>query len=572
MRHDIIPFAFAAFFLALGGCQQPDELLSTRNSDAINSFTASFPGDNSMDNSFPAEIDYDSHTITVVFPYNYPLYSDEVVTEEMLKHVRVMANLENNVVIEPPLLFMDLTVENRITVKDYSARKEDVFTVVAEIRKSAECLLSTFNISSLGLSGVINDNDGTVSFVTIDPLGILTLEASDVSCSHGATIVPDPTRTALDYDQVQTFTVIAQNGIDRREYTVQKSVPPKTELGIRARSGTLLWVKKLSEIEGITTPLNVTSLAVTEDEVVLNENGNPAPVILNLKTGAVSGTMDLSGFAADNVNYSVTSDEAGHLLFCNYTPGGGSTFTVWKASSTGEIPQKYIEHRIEGASTRYGWHLSVRGNLDTDAFITTPVAYFSASNPVMFARWQVKDGVLLSQDPDLVTVPDERIGNGNWSRWFDVVCESPTDPEGDYFLVHHGRDKADNKRYLYWIGLSGVKGTCPGENTSNTVMSAVDYCLFNHASYLVYNYVNPFTWGVTPSDAVNMYDITSGSPSSKIDVCPSRIYGGVANGAANTEGTGDVMFRVSQNGYFLYVCFVFSNGCVGCVQFDCLDI
>ena len=54
-------------------CQKPEMIESSRQGNAINSITASFPGDDSMDNSFAGEIDYENHLITIVFPYNYPL-------------------------------------------------------------------------------------------------------------------------------------------------------------------------------------------------------------------------------------------------------------------------------------------------------------------------------------------------------------------------------------------------------------------------------------------------------------------------------------------------------------------
>ncbi len=40
----------------------------------------------------------------------------------------------------------------------------------------------------------------------------------------------------------------------------------------------------------------------------------------------------------------------------------------------------------------------------------------------------------------------------------------------------------------------------------------------------------------------------------------------------NTEGTGDVVFKVAKNGYYLYVYLVFSNGGIACYQYDCIDM
>ena len=46
--------------------------------NGINNLTASFFNDDRDENSFSSEIDYQNKVITVVFPYNYPRLSDQV--------------------------------------------------------------------------------------------------------------------------------------------------------------------------------------------------------------------------------------------------------------------------------------------------------------------------------------------------------------------------------------------------------------------------------------------------------------------------------------------------------------
>ena len=57
-----------------------------------------------------------------------------------------------------------------------------------------------------------------------------------------------------------------------------------------------------------------------------------------------------------------------------------------------------------------------------------------------------------------------------------------------------------------------------------------------------------------------------------IKVCDSGIYGAKALGEQNPNGTGDVAFGVSKDGYYLYAYFMFTNGYVVCAQFDCIDM
>ena len=95
---------------------------------------------------------------------------------------------------------------------------------MAEIRKSAEARITDFSINSLGLSGIIDEANKTISIISIEEIGNVLAE---VSISHGATISPDPTQTALNYDEELTLTVTAQNGVTKTVYTLRKDVPIK---------------------------------------------------------------------------------------------------------------------------------------------------------------------------------------------------------------------------------------------------------------------------------------------------------------------------------------------------------
>ena len=48
------------------------------------------------------------------------------------------------------------------------------------------------------------------------------------------------------------------------------------------------------------------------------------------------------------------------------------------------------------------------------------------------------------------------------------------------------------------------------------------------------------------------------------------IYGGRANDGTNGNAIQDVKLHVTEDGYFMYAYFMFCNGYVGCVQFDCI--
>ena len=228
MKNKIISIIQALVLLwGVTSCHSPEELGSDIQREGINSITASFPNDDSSENSFKGEIDYTNHSITFIFPYNYPKLSDNVLPTSALKRVRLSASLANNVSVTPPLLYMDLTQDNYITVKDQTSGTSTEFKVIGEIRKSNECSITKFDIPAIGLLGVINENEKTISLVTIDNVGeqianidisltqhhlgvTVTRQTPDIKC-YGAYIL-DPKTGKVD-TYLAKVTLMATGGV-----------------------------------------------------------------------------------------------------------------------------------------------------------------------------------------------------------------------------------------------------------------------------------------------------------------------------------------------------------------------
>lgn len=545
---------FSSISLLLGGCQEVEDLTPSVSRYGINSIKASFFGDESSENVFTSEIDYEKSVITIVFPYNYPRLSDKVLTLEDLKHMRVEANLDDNVTVSPSLLYMDFTKENVITITDQKKEKRD-YKVVAEIRKSDEAKITNFALSSLGLSGIIDEDNKNISLIFLGSIG----EAlADVSISHGATLNPDPREIALDYDKELSVTVVAQNGVAQSTYTIRKEVPPKVNFGIRNGSAKVLWSKKLQSDLGI-VPLNLTGgIAVTKDYVVVNTR-NEASIYLSRRTGEKLGSMpNMSSIVGGLTNFYTTSDDAGNILVCNLAPNAG-TFKVWKIKTVEATPEIFIDW-TESGKMAVGRKLSVKGNLDGDAIITA--AILGTGNK--FARWQVKAGVLQSPAPEIIAITG--IG-GPWNNNCDVVYSDASNLESDYFASFYAAP-----RKFAWIDgkTNAVKNWGP-EISSNWIQNAADYTVFNNCPYAASNSLNSFTWG--SDDVAYLFDVSSASAfGSPVWKCPIGTYGGKDHAGQNKNGTGDVQLKVSDDGYYLHLYFMFTNGCVVCVQFDCIDM
>ena len=560
MKNILYVSILLASLCLMNGCQQPDNLVPPVSRLGLNSITATFEdgtgeftGNNTPENG---------NTIIISIPYYYPESSDNQITEANLKNMRVRANLDDNVTIDPPLLFMDLTKDNVITVTN-DRKEKSQYTVRAEIRKSDACVIEEFSIPSLGLSGIINETNKTISLLTLD---VLEPTLAEVRLSYHATISPDPATTALDYEHEVKLTVTANDGVTKNVYTVKKSVPDKYPFGIRPGSAKLMFAKQLNADLGITA-VNVTGgIAVTKDYVIVNTR-NENSVYINSKTGATMGTFDLGPVKGSLRNFYTTADAAGNVLICNLAQNDG-TFKVWRLTSMTGSTELFIDW-AGNTTDAIGRKLSVHGNINENAIITAPL--LTGTNQ-RFARWTVVNGVLTSQTPEIVTMSG--LTNG-WGTNCDIVQTSATDVKSDYFVASY----SDNT--FAWVnGMTNQVSKKLDAISENYIPNAVDYIEFNNAKYVTLNWVNSFNWG--SADIVWLLDVSSDADFSgnlEDQTCPAVVwesegnkYGAWALGVVNGNGTGDVALKASDDGYFLYLYFMFTNGFVVGYQFDCVDM
>ncbi len=551
MKKNISKLITALTFIlfVMNGCQKPDDLTPSVSRDGVNSITGSFMNDESSQNSFKSEIDHENGIITIVFPYNYPSNTDNVLTMADLTKIRVNANLDDNVIISPALMFLDLTKDNFITITDQT-KVTKKYKVMAEIRKSAEAKITEFGLPEPGLVGVINEEQKTISIIALD---VIAPTLAKVGSSFGATMSPDPTKEKLNYNAELKITVTAQNGTSNAVYTVKKEVPKKVTLGMRQGSAKILWAKKLQSDLGI-GPLNLTGgLAVTKNHVIINTRGE-ASIYLNAKTGAKEGTLNMSGITGGLVNFYSTADDDGNILVNNLAPNAGS-FKIWKIKTITSAPELYIEHTGPEA---LGRKISIKGSIDKDAIITAPI--YAPGN--QFLRWQVKNGALVSTTPQKITITGIE---ATWTNNCDIVYSDPSNLNSDYYASYYA------KPYQF-ARIDGTTNAVKGWGpviVSNWVPNAVDYVVFNKNPYAVQNTVNGFTWG--SDDSILLFDASSvNTLAAPIWAAPIGKYGGKDNAGQNANATGDVVLKVSDDGYYMYLYFMFTNGQVVCVQYDAI--
>lgn len=534
------------------GCQSPEELIPPVAKNGINSITATFEDGTGEFKGFSVE---GSNEIVITIPYYYPESSTNQVTEEMLKKMRVSATLDDNVTAEPSLLFMDLNQENRIVITDQKKEKRE-FIVRAEVKKSSEALIEEFSLPAYGLTGVINQNTKTISLVSVDELGETP---ASYRLSYHATVSPDPATINLNYDSPITLTVTAHDGVGTNTYTVQKDIPVKIEKGIRDGSGKILFAKKLSADLGISTMDMTGGFAATQDYIILNTR-NSNSIYINAKTGEKVGEFSLGSVQGGTTNFYSTADRSGNILVNNLAPNAG-TFKIWKLSSVNDTPTLLIDWNTSG-TIAVGRKVSVQGSVDGDAIITA--GFHNISN--QFARWTIVGGVLTSNEPEIVTMADYSWSNFN----IDVIYSSNNNVNSDYYAIGY----SDNRLVRVDGTTHKVKANLD-KNDANYIGNAIDYIEFNGGKYVTYNHVNSFTWGT--ADQVWLLDCDakfSGAPSAAaIWTSEKGKYGPNALAQpVNANGTGDVALVASDNGYFMYLYFMFTNGYIVGVQFDCIDM
>ena len=565
-----------ALLLGLSACEQPHEFAPTQYDDHFTSLLAKFYDDDRDENNFPGEVDMASHTITFVFPYNYPPSSENILTMNDLEKVRVEANLRSGLVLEPALGQINFNEPHQVTVIDpYGKRTQ--YTVKGEIRKSAECSLTEFVLSD-GTTGIINDNKNSVTLLALEDIGEQT---ATVELSHGATIQPDPA-TLINYDGEDiSFTVTAQNGVDKRVYTITKGEPSKMPFGVREESAKTMWTKKLVDL-GIAVDAGTagaTGIGVVDNYLVINDGQKGRAILVNYKTGAVEGEIDLTntGTDADGLynNYRLTSDDNNNLLICSTSKTNDGTITIWKKNGTTGRLRRIIQTKAIG--NQMGNQLSVVGNLDGDAIITVS----ANGTAIDFLRWTVKDGEL---DPNPVTVHASGYAGTCWGT-ADVTYVDASNPNGRFVIAAYcsfatlpPNASGSNNRTVAMFNSDGSLASYGSVCiSSNWVENAGDVLKFNGVPYYIHNSVNTFTWG--SDDCIYMYDLGSGAMSTPVfDFTDSglninRQYGASAAGAVGRGGNAnDVLLHASPDGFYMYIFFMFTNGSVGCIRTDCIDV
>ena len=545
--------------LALTGCADEEHVDATANRTGITSLTAYFTSGPNIDKAavkYQPTGDATQTDYVIPVPYYYPEESDNT-TEEYMTKMKVVAKVENNCTIDPPITVLDLTQKNHFTYTNPYGEKQDI-TISGQLTRSDKCQLKAITVQPGDLTGIIDEDAKTVSLVTAADLSAATATAT---LSAHATISPDPAQPH-DMNNGFEFTVTADNGTSKAVYKVMKQVPPKKSSGYRAGSETKVFENDMTTIAGIDWNNSHPTLAATKAHVILDPGTGATPFYFSKTTGQQIGQIALG---SANASGCVTSDDKGNMLICNLA-ASGQKLNIYKTDDVTKAPELFISYD-NGLGVDIGARLQVYGDLNGDAVVTaTPL---SCQNAI---RWIVKDGK--PGQPENIL-----LSTAAWGGLDNVVKVSSLDATGQAGALFSGYYDGNCPVYYVqgWTTAKQVMQDGTG-NAWGFNPGATDVRRFNGVNYLAICEIGYWPdWGL--SGHVYFYDASSpGSLSGNfsdssalqfaIDV--PDLFG--STGYAADGRFADVLMAPSEDGYFMNIYFVSNtHKSFGCYQIDCID-
>ena len=548
----------------LSACHEPEYVLPTADRQGLSSLTAIFTSGPFVDQEMAKlsiSEDETSDRYVIQVPWYYPETSDDETAQYMSK-VRVRAELQPNCNIEPGLGILDLTQENYFTYTNAQGVQRKI-CITGERVKSNKCELLAFSINEPVVAGVVNKGAKKVALITPDDLSACLAEAQ---VSPHATISPDPSAAAINYNEPVEFTVTADNGVDKAVYTVMKEIPEKIAKGFNANHTELLF--NFDPVSNFGAPNYAVgvgpTLAALGGRLVVCYGDGSTPVYLNGLNGSKMGEINLGSAQAG----SVTNDEAENLLIVNHA-NGGETVNIYRTASVKDAPTLF--HSFTNSSTfPMGAKIKVIGNIDGDAIIIVPnegIAGVSSSSEftVILVRGGAVAGV------QAMNIASTGVAWGGAPVNTAGIAAAGIDPTAGVF------ESMYDPSNFHWIKSDGSIGVELGSDSSGWGKNpnCIDTKRFNNATYAALFVVSHFPhWGMGPE----LYVFNADDPAA---ISGDNVWDSPALAMKNNAidwyqtadagiASGDVVIAPSANGFKMYVYYYDHNsGVIGGYATDC---
>lgn len=546
-------------------CVKEEYVAPTADREGLTSLTAIFTSGPFVDQEMAKLYITDEGTERYVIPvpWFYPVTSDDETTPYMTK-VRVKAELDNNCSIDPPLTLLDLTQDNWFTYTNAVGVSRRI-CITGDRVKSDKCELLAFTLIEPEISGIIDKANRRVSLISSNEL---TACYAEVQVSPHASISPDPSTTALNYDEPVEFTVTAHDGTTKAVYTVVKAVPEKIPYGFNASSMEQLFnfdpVSNLG-LPPYTEEIQPTMASINNHLVICTGTG-ATPIYINRLTGAKLGEINL-GAASPG---SITSDENNNMLITNIADGN-ETVNIYRTSSVTEAPTLFYSF-TNPLSLPLGNRFKVNGSIDGDALIVyTNYGVSGVTNSSDFTVLTVRGGEVTSVDT--YDISDTGFSWGSAPVNSTTVVSASTDPADGWFESYYG-----DGSLLNWIKPDLTVGTSLEADLTGWGLNpnCLDSKGFNNARYMSLFVVSHFpAWGMGPQ--LYLYDVSDISRLPADDVSQSPALAFMNDEIAWYQeadyscASGDVLLAPTADGFKLFIFYYDHNsGVIGAYSADCI--
>lgn len=563
MKKNILYLLTLVLLTVTSSCEDPEYVAPTIDRQGLTSLTAIFTSGPFVDQEMARlEIGEEmSDRLVIPVPWFYPVTSNNETTEYM-KKVRVQAALAPNCYIEPALTVLDLTEENHFTYTDAAGNKKKI-VITGERVKSNACELLSFSIVEPAISGVIDKAQKKVSLISFDDLSA-TLASYEVS-AH-ASISPDPSVEALDYNEPVTLTVTAHDGVTRTEYVVTKEVPEKIELGFDKESVEQLF--NMDPVSNLGLPafdqMVGPSLAALQGRLVICLGNGTTPIYVNGLTGVKMGEINLGSADAG----SVTNDEGENMLIVNKADGG-EVVNIYRTASVTEAPTLFHSF-TNSSSLPLGAKMKVIGSIDTEALIMFTHAGIdgvTTSNEV--TALLVQGGVVVGSE--VKAIPG--VGWGSAPVNTATVVAASINPADGCFLSYY-----PSYSKFAWFNADGSLHASVGSDTTGWGLNpnCLDSKRFNGVNYVALFVVSHFpAWGMGPQ--LYLYNVNDRSKFEGTSVtnlaCLELTNQNIPwyQIGSYSVASGDVVIAPSADGFKLYIYYYDHNSqVVGGYVTDCI--
>jgi hypothetical protein len=556
MKH-IINIKYGIFGLSLifliSACAKIDSAFTVKSSsNTLTTLVVTFA--NGTGSFKPTVSEPYPDNITIEIPWYYP---DGSYTETKLDSLLITATLPNSAYMSPAFGLTNLTSSKIYTLTAQNG-DQHAYTITAVRKRSSKTDITSFKLNEANISGVIVNNKIIIPYTTES----VTSQTATVELANYATISPNPT-LVHDYSVPVKYTVTADDGTTA-EYTVQLGTATKLAQGFSTVKK--LWTKASGDLNFVDYQ-NI-SIAVSGDYLVIpfsNEwTTESSAKYYNRKTGTYVGDLNVTGV---NGLYSIANDSIGNIVGINNIYAGENV-RLYKWSSATASPQLLAKSTDWTCvnSTFYGRKISVYGNLDGNAVIMSTTDGTTAGGANRILKWTVKNGAIVSQDPEVVTYSKD---------WGYVAKAVPTGPlaTDNYFVCSNLPifmdyiNESDNS-ILYSFSSSYLL-------SMRSATPALTYFEFNNAQYTAIVDASEY------SGAMHIFNVTDPSkittPASTGSTYTAfHVFDGESDylscPSANWNITAEIAVGpVSSDGFYKTVYFMLTNGGIVAYELSCID-